>query len=140
MESVNVVVDDAGILEYFFDDEDDLIIPHVSHQVADPSKSKQIDTTFGTHESIPAESKDKNDDPEIPSSDLMVPNIIKQFEEQSGSKSSHPVPKVMKSHPISQVLGDAMEPLKTRQQVRDEVSNFCYMSSIEPKKNKRSPS
>ena len=39
----------------------------------------------------------------------------------------------MKSHPISQVLGDAMEPLKTRKQVRDEVSNFCYMFFIEPK-------
>ena len=39
----------------------------------------------------------------------------------------------MKSHPISQVLGDAMEPLKTRKQVCDEVSNFCYISSIKPK-------
>lgn len=133
MESVNVVVDDARISENFFDDEDDLIIPPVSHQVVDPSKSKQTDTTFGSHDSIPAESKDKNDEPEIRSSDLMVPNIIKQFEEQSGSKSSRPVPKVMKSHPISQVLGDAMEPLKTRQHVRNEVSNFFYMSSIEPK-------
>ena len=90
MESVNVVVDDAGISEYFSYYEEDLIISPVPNQVADPSTSKQRDTTLGSYDSINVESKDKNDEPEIPSSDLMVPNIIKQFDEQSGSKSSRP--------------------------------------------------
>ena len=40
MDSVNVVVDDARISEYFFDDEEDLIISLTSIQVAEPSTSK----------------------------------------------------------------------------------------------------
>ena len=132
MESVNVVIDDAGTSEYFSDDKEDLIISPVSNQVAKPSTSKQTKTTLGSEDKINAESKANPNEPEPPPSDLMVPNIIKQFEEQSASKNSRPVPKVMKSHPISQVLGDVMEPLKTRKQVHDEVSNFYYMSSIEP--------
>ena len=40
MDSVNVVVDDARISEYFSDDEEDLIISLTSIQVAEPSTSK----------------------------------------------------------------------------------------------------
>lgn len=39
----------------------------------------------------------------------------------------------MKSHPISQVLGDAIKPMKIRKQERNEVSHFGYISFIDPK-------
>ena len=77
MESVKVVVDDAGISEYFYDDEEDLIISHVSNKIADPSTSKQTDTTLESKDKLDAESDEKQNEPETPSFDLMVPNIIK---------------------------------------------------------------
>ena len=59
MDSVNVVVDDARISEYFSDDEDDLIISLTSIQVAEPSTSKWIDTAPGSKDKTNVESKEQ---------------------------------------------------------------------------------
>ena len=39
----------------------------------------------------------------------------------------------MKDHPLDTVIGEVTAPLKTRKQVRDEVSHVCYVSVIKPK-------
>ena len=108
----------------------------------------QSDPEFETKKKTPV--KGDNADQHIGSSESLVPEMICQFEEKSVSKSlasdstlqqaaSSPVPhpqsrqaQVMRGHKNT-VIGSITAPLKTRTQVRDEVSHVCYVSVIEPR-------
>ncbi|KAG5555080.1 hypothetical protein RHGRI_012571 [Rhododendron griersonianum] len=48
-------------------------------------------------------------------------------------KQLEPSARVKLNHPTSQVIGNVTDPMKTRRQMRDEVSYVCYVSLVEPK-------
>ena len=47
-----------------------------------------------------------------------------------------PSAKVKLNHLLDQMIGDVTESMKTRRQVRNEVNDLCYTSSLEPKNMK----
>lgn len=120
-----------------------------SEQVLDKNTKSPLDPGSDIEKKVPA--TENNADQQIAPSETIVPDIICQFEEKSTSKSSvsvskiqqtafSPVPhhrsqrgQVLRYHSRDTVIGPITAPLKTRTQVRDEVSHVCYVSIVEPK-------
>ena len=62
-----------------------------------------------------------------------------QLEEEQNSHEDltlTPSARVKLHHPSSQVLGKVTDKLKTRRQIREEVSHLCYLSQVEPRNMK----
>ena len=85
MESINVVVDDAWTSDYFSDDEGGMIFFPSSVQVSNTTVDSQTDHESETEKKTP--SKGDTTDQQIGSSESLVPEMIRQFEEKSASKS-----------------------------------------------------
>ena len=103
MESFNVVVDDGSIVNDNCANDDD-IFPNRFEQ---DHKQEEV----------------VKEDSEIAQSEIYADK----------EKERVPLSRVKLNHQATHVLGNIADPMKTRQQLREEVSNFCYVSLTEPK-------
>ncbi|WP_375619067.1 reverse transcriptase domain-containing protein, partial [Bartonella sp. AC134YNZD] len=66
--------------------------------------------------------------------DLHSSPQISENEEKQEEIDGHPkIPKMIRNHPSSQVIGSVTSPRVTRSTARNEVQYFCYTSILEPK-------
>ena len=95
MESINVVVDDASTSDYFSDDDEGMTFSPSFEQVMDKNMESPSDPESETEKKILA--NEENVDLKKGSSEIIVPKIIRQFEEKSASKSSTSVSKIQQT-------------------------------------------
>lgn len=81
------MMQELQIIFYFFYDEEGKTFSPAPRHVMDTSSSKQGEPEVESEEKKEPESKEEPAEPKTPSSEVMVLDNIKQFEEQSWSRS-----------------------------------------------------
>ncbi|KAF7124655.1 hypothetical protein RHSIM_Rhsim12G0088400 [Rhododendron simsii] len=134
VESANVVVDDTTLDESVpqgnDDDEGSWEIfegEFQSNGLDEGVSSEQlIDITTSVDEKVENDSEVEVDEP-LEDEELGQHNLVPVF-------AKEPSARVKPNHPISQVIGDPNNEMKTRKQIRNEINYVCFTSTLEPKK------
>jgi hypothetical protein len=115
MESINVIVDEKLVNE------------------ESCSTNELLDQVFEQDTGNPQDKPNSDDLEESVKDDTEIEENDQESDKGSEEGTLQPSSRVKLHHPTSQVLGKVTEPMKTRKQLRDEVSYVCYVSSLEPK-------
>ncbi|KAG5562829.1 hypothetical protein RHGRI_005526 [Rhododendron griersonianum] len=112
MESINVVVDESPL------NEADFISNDVYETLSDQDTGDAVEENSSEEDTDISKEEERKDD---------------EQDCESHDEPLNPTARVKLNHPTSQVIGNVADPMKTRKQLRDEVSYVCYVSLVEPK-------
>lgn len=116
MEQLNFVIDDMGVMDPQPSTDDELYVPTYATLPTESVEPVNYDDLF-------TDSQDTNE----PTSELDMAESGRTFQ---------PTKRVMKEHPITNVIGDVQEGMNTKGVKRDyqEMVHYaCFMFTIEPK-------
>ncbi|KAF7149669.1 hypothetical protein RHSIM_Rhsim02G0094700 [Rhododendron simsii] len=134
VESANVVVDDTtldqSVPQINDDDEGSWEIFEGEFQTNSlddgVSSEEVVDIPTSVDEKVENDSEVEVDEP-LEDEELGQHNLVPP-------STKEPSARVKLNHPISQVIGEPNDEMKTRRQIRNEINYVCFTSTLEPKK------